>query len=245
MSQDLSGPVEIAEGVFWVGFEDREAGFRCNPYLLVDGEEAVLIEPGSVPHYPQVVNKVLQVVQPFRISHIILSHQDPDLCASVPRFEELIARLDLKLVTHWRAAVLIAHYGVRSSFYHVDANRWQLTLKSGRTLKFIFAPYCHFPGAFMTYDPQTKVLFSGDLFGAFSFDWSLFANDYYIEAMKAFHENYMPSREILSAAMRKLLEYDIQMIAPQHGSVIGRDVRRHIEALMELECGDYIFVESE
>lgn len=40
-------PVEIAEGVFWVGARTADGGLTCNPYLLVSGEEAVLIDSGS------------------------------------------------------------------------------------------------------------------------------------------------------------------------------------------------------
>lgn len=239
---DVSGPVEIADSIFWVGFNDESAGLRCNPYLLVDGDEAVLIDPGSVPHYPLVHSKVVSVISPRRITSIIVHHQDPDLCASIPRFEEIIGG-NLQIVTHARAAILIAHYGTRSPFYYVDQNDWKLTLASGRTLRFIFAPYLHFPGAFMTYDEKTGILFSGDIFGALSFDWNLYANEYYIEAMKAFHENYMPSREILASAMKKVKRLDVKMIAPQHGSIIRENIDDHITALETLECGDYLLVE--
>ena len=44
---DYLQPIEIAEGVFWVGFADTNIGLRCNPYLIVDGDEAVLIDGGS------------------------------------------------------------------------------------------------------------------------------------------------------------------------------------------------------
>lgn len=240
---DTSKAVEIAEGVYWVGFHDEAAGFHCNPYLIVDGEEAVLIDPGSIPHYPLVLNKVVSVVELPKIRYIIAHHQDPDLCAAIPKFEEVINR-PTSVVTHTRAAVLIAHYGLKSDFYHVDREGWQLTLKSGRRLRFIFTPYLHFPGAFVTYDEKTRTLFTSDLFGAFSFDWHLYAGEYYIEAMKAFHENYMPSREILASAMRKLKKLDIKLIAPQHGSLIDKNILEHIEALENLECGDYMFYEE-
>jgi len=242
MSIDVSKPVEIAPGVSWIGFYDKNAGFHCNSYLVLDGDQAVLFDPGSVPHFPRVLSKVCRLVSFDQITHIIVTHQDPDLCASIPKFEELIYGVggSCRIVTHSRASVLIPHYGVRSEFYNVDMNGWTLKLKSGRQFDFIFAPYLHFPGAFMTYDRQTKILFSGDLFGAFSFDWSLFANENYVEAMKAFHESYMPGNMFIRAAMEKLDKFDIKTIASQHGSIINRDVQKHIDVLKNLECGDYL-----
>lgn len=240
---DLSNPVQIADGIYWIGFHDKEAGLHCNPYLLIDGDEAVLFDPGSVPHFPVVLSMVCKLVSFDQITHIVVSHQDPDLCGAIPRFEELIYGVggECDISAHTRASVLISHYGVRSKFYNVDMNGWKLTLKSGRTLEFIFTPYLHFPGAYMTYDSRSKILFSGDVFGAFSFDWNLFANEYYLEAMKAFHENYMPGKNFVNKAMEKLEKLDIKIIAPQHGSIINKDAPRYINALKDIECGDYLF----
>ena len=239
---DTSRAVEIAEGVYWIGREEKSAGLRCNPYLIVDNDEAVLIEPGSIQHFPTVLQNVSKLIDYKQITHILVSHQDPDLCASIPKFEELIYGMggSCKIITHTRASLLVSHYGIRSSFCMVDANNWSLRLASGREIKFIFAPYLHFPGAFMSYDTKSKTLFSGDIFGALSFDWELYANENYVEGMKAFHENYMPSNEILRSAMEKLSNYEIEMIAPQHGSIINKDVDKYIEVLTNLECGDYV-----
>ena len=41
--------IQIAEGTYWIGFCDIEAGLHCNPYLIIDGEEAVVIDGGSRP----------------------------------------------------------------------------------------------------------------------------------------------------------------------------------------------------
>lgn len=234
----MDKPIEIAEGIFWVGYHEPDQGLQCNPYLLIDGQEAILFEPGGVLHFPVVKEKVLSLVKPEQISTIIVSHQDPDLCASIPLFEKLLPKV--KVVTHSRASVLSRHYGIQSEFYHVDQNNWELELESGRKLEFHFTPYLHFPGAFVTFDPQSGVLFSGDLFGAFSFDWQLFANEDYPEAVKAFHENYMPAHTILEEAMKRLEELPIRTIAPQHGSVIRENVPAYLKLLRELDCGDYM-----
>ena len=45
---DLTKPVEIAENVFWVGAYIKDDIFQCHPYLIRDGKESVLIDPGSL-----------------------------------------------------------------------------------------------------------------------------------------------------------------------------------------------------
>lgn len=240
---DIDKAVEIAPDIFWIGWAEKDGAFRSNPYLIKDGDEVVLVDPGSVPHFPIVLTKVTQVAPLKSITHIILHHQDPDLCSNTPKFEELVYGLggSLKIVTHSRAWFLIPFYGTRSEYYRVDENGWKLTLKSGRTLRFIFTPYLHFPGAIMTYDEKSKILFSSDVFGGISYDWDLYAKEWYLEAVKAFHENYMAHHDYLKNAMEKLERLDISMICPQHGSIIpGDKAKEYINALKNLECGSFI-----
>lgn len=235
---DYLEPIEVSRGVYWVGFYDEVASFHCNPYLFIDGEEAIILDPGSLPHYPTVASKVLSLVEPEQISYIIAHHQDPDLCASIPLFEEIILKDSLKIVTHSRASLLINYYGVKSAFYNIDNNGNELRLKSGRTLKFINTPFCHFPGAFATYDEKNKLLFTSDIFAATSIDWNLFAREGYEEEMDAFHTNYMPSRKHLNFVMDKFERLDIKMILPQHGSIIqGNMIPKCVSHLRQLECG--------
>lgn len=229
---------EIAKGIYWVGGNGQNGGLHCNPYLIVDGEEAVLIDPGSVLDFEYVFENVCSIVPLEKIKYVILHHQDPDFCASVPLFEQKGAKFEI--VTHWRTQTLVKYYGVKSDYYIVNENDFKLVLKSGRILSFVQTPYLHFPGAIATYDYNTKVLFSSDLFGAFSYEWNLYAGDGYIEKMKAFHEHYMPSNDIIRPVMEVLLEMDISIIAPQHGSVIADKIPKYIKVLRDLECGTFM-----
>ncbi|WP_186840805.1 diguanylate cyclase domain-containing protein [Acetobacterium fimetarium] len=236
----MSAPrtVEIAKDIYWVGGSSQEGGLNCNPYLLVDGDEAVLIDPGSVLDFEDVYENVRSIVPLEKIKYVILHHQDPDFCASVPLFEKAGGKF--LIVTHWRTQLLVKFYGITSDYYIINENEYQLNLKSGRTLGFVMTPYLHFPGAFTTYDYESKVLFSSDLFGAYSFVWNLYAKDDYIEKMKTFHEHYMPSNSILRPVMEVFLGMDIDMIAPQHGSIINENTSVYIKALRDLECGKFL-----
>ena len=236
---------ELAPGVYWVGDCQQSGNLHCNPYLIIDGGEGVLIDPGSPLDFAAVLANVTRLIPLDRIKHIILQHQDPDFCSSTPLFEQ--QGFAGSLATHWRAAALIKYYGVRSPFYIVNNHQLQLTFGQGRVLRFLPTPYLHFPGAITTYDPMTKTLFSSDLFGSFSQKWTLFADEYdedktrsYMEAMLAFHEHYMPSNDILRPVMETFLQMDISRIAPQHGSVIRHNLTSYITALRDLECGNLL-----
>ena len=41
---DYLKPIEITEGIYWVGFVDNGASLHCNPYIIVDDDEVVLID---------------------------------------------------------------------------------------------------------------------------------------------------------------------------------------------------------
>ena len=235
---DYSKPVEVAKGVYWVGSYDPKEMFYCNPYLLVDGDEAVLFDPGGVIDYSKIAEKVFSIVEPAQISHVVLHHQDPDMCACLPLLEQVIDQGQIKIVTHSMASIIIRYYGIKSEFYLVDKNAYAIKLKSGRALHFMTTPFCHFPAAIVTYDEQEKILFSSDLFGAISSGWSLFAEKGYEDQMRTFHAGYMASTRHLFSVMEKIARLNLDMILPQHGSIIKKEmIPLCIDFLKRLPCG--------
>ncbi len=230
--------LELRNGIFHIGDPAIQNGLNCNPYLLIDDGEAVLVDPGSPLDFPTVFENIQKLISLDQIKYIVLHHQDPDFCASLPLLEK--EGVKAELVTSWRAMTLIQFYGAHFPFYLIEEHQMQLTMKSGRTLKFLSTPYLHFAGAFATYDQATRSLFSSDLFGAFSFNPTLFADEQYLNKMLAFHEHYMPSNTILRPVMDILALYEIEAILPQHGSIINADVPKYIEALKTLECGSLL-----
>ncbi|MFQ5581761.1 MAG: diguanylate cyclase [Mariprofundaceae bacterium] len=244
---DTTHAVEIAERVWWVGHYLPDDVFQCHVYLIENGDQSVLVDPGSALTFSHTLKKIGEVMPFSNIRYFICHHQDPDITGAMGMIDQMISRDDALLVTHWRAAALLKHYDLQHiPFWQVEEHDWRLELED-RTLRFIFTPYLHFPGAFCSYDEKTQVLFSSDIFGGFTKEWSLFARDEsYFEALKPFHEHYMPSRDILQHGLSRMQQYPIQMIAPQHGSIIPEPlVDFMFERLKGLECGLYLMVEQD
>jgi len=230
--------VAITRDIYWIGFYDKQANLHCNPYLLIDEHDAILFDPGSIPHFSIVMRKVIDLISPSEINYIVAAHQDPDVCGNLAVVEDVIDNKNLKIVAHTNTIRLIRHYGVRTEFYPVEKHDYQLGLKSGRKIDFIFTPFLHSPGAIMTYDSKSRSLFTSDVFGAISSEWELFGKDDYLEAMKVWHQTYMPSNQILANCMQKLKKLEIDRILPQHGSVLeGERVAKAIDYLADLPCG--------
>jgi len=232
---EKSGAEALGSGYYWVGSKTLTDNLHCNPYLLIEGEEAVLFDPGSVLDVEDVVKNIASLIPLEKVKYVVLHHADPDLASAVPRLEAL--GMQFTIVTHWRTWSLVRFYDLSSPSYLVDEHNYTLRLESGRILEFICTAYLHFPGAIVTYDKEAKILLSSDLFGAITPVWSLYAGGNYIEGMKTYHEHYMPSHELLGPVMQLFSSLEIAAIYPQHGSIINEDVPKYIDCLMHLECG--------
>jgi diguanylate cyclase (GGDEF)-like protein len=243
---DTAHAVEIAPRVWWVGHLLEGDHFQCHAYLLEQGDQSVLFDLGAAKSFRHVLAKVEEVVALRDIRWFVVHHQDPDITGALPLLDQLVARPDAVVVTHWRAEALLRHYGLDLPFWRIEDHGWVLPLED-RTLQFVLTPYLHFPGAFVSFDPESGVLFSSDLFGGFTSEPKLVAEDEgYFEAIRLFHEHYMPSQEILAHGLSRIEPLPIQMIAPQHGSIIpGPMVRPIIARLKNLECGLYLMVRNE
>lgn len=155
---DFDSAISIAEGIYWVGFYDVQSGLHCNPYLVVDGDEAVVIDGGSRPDLPTVMMKILETgISASSIIALIYQHYDPDLCGSVTHFEDIIDRSDLKTISHKENNMFIRHYAISSRLISHYAINSEFQFSSDRKLLFINTPYSHSAGSFVTFDAQRTV----------------------------------------------------------------------------------------
>jgi len=264
---DFDDFIEIADGIYWVGFADEHAGFHCNPYLIVDNDEAVIIDSGGRNDFSTVMLKIMRTgTNPGIIKRMIYQHYDPDLCGNIPHVEAMIGNDDLKLISHRENNVFIKYYSVKAPLQCIEEIGYNFTFSSGRRLEFIHTPYCHSPGSFMTYDTKSKVLFSSDIFGAYDSNWSFYTHidgkclecetatdcefkdtKCQVTGMVAFHKCIMPSLNALGYALGQVKEREISLIAPQHGSILDTEVSRKVamKRLSELKkVGFDCFIEG-
>lgn len=242
---DSSKPVELfndgQHAVYWVGAEEKTP-FRCNAYLIVDGSVRVLFDPGStMHHFPQVKARVAAVCPIDKITHIVLHHQDPDLCDSLPAWIAL--NPDVTLVCTPRCRVLLPYYGFSHDVAWHDISPMDntvLELPSGNVLGFITSPFLHFPEACVTFDERSGFLLSSDIGAAIESDWHLVVDEWdkHWKSMVPFHVFYMASNRAMRGFIDKIEPFPITAILPQHGSIIPKQfVKRALHSLRELPCG--------
>ena len=72
---DYTKAIEIAEDIYWVGYVIPNDPFQCHVYLIKNGDESILIDPGSMITFPIVLEKITSLVSLKDIKYIIMHHQ--------------------------------------------------------------------------------------------------------------------------------------------------------------------------
>jgi flavorubredoxin len=115
---------------------------------------------------------------------------------------------------------------------HVVSDGEEIDL-GGRTLRFILAPYLHWPDTMFTYLVEDAILFPCDAFGAhycasklFDDEIPDFSHDFYFY----FDCIMRPFKDKVRAAVAKVDALDIKMLCPSHGPIRRNDPRAVIDS---------------
>ncbi|MBU0479523.1 MAG: hypothetical protein KKG47_00345 [Proteobacteria bacterium] len=226
-----------------------EDDFHRNIYLKrfvgKDGQAAnMLFDPGTKLDMATLLPMMKEKAGGIKQTNLIfLSHQDPDLTANISTImasapnSYLICSVDT-----WR---LVKMYGLPENRVRTveSFDSYFIHLKrSGHRFRFVPARYCHFRGAMMLYDLESRVLFTGDFLGGVNTrkGAGIYADDTSWEGIKLFHELYMPSSRAVRKTVERInmLNPFPEIIAPQHGDVIkGEFVREFLDRLSTLQVG--------
>ena len=212
--------------------------FRCNSYLIKDGDQGVLIDPGGKNVFREFKKNLTGLMPLHQLTGMVLSHQDPDVVASMQDWLEL--KPDLRVFATPRTHVLLPYYGPAAyrDFDVVQQERFQFN--SGNELLFIPSPFLHFPGAVTTLDITSGYLFSGDVWAAPDTEWRLIVDSFagHTEKMDLFHKDYMAGNAASKGYAERLSGQVIRAILPQHGSIIPEEfVGVALSYLKNLRCG--------
>jgi glyoxylase-like metal-dependent hydrolase (beta-lactamase superfamily II) len=230
MRQDFNTPQELVNGIYWLGMR-RNVRLETNTYLLVlkiKGKELpLLIDPGG----PTVLNAVAHRVQNIlgnleKLRLIFLSHQDPDVGLNISSLLKKIPGLTVMCTDDvWRLAhTLGISSGRFLSANNIKNQRVILSEKYG--LRLLPIPFCPTSGACMLYDEQSRILFSGGLFGGITFTLSLFATRQDWEGIRIWHQVYISTQKVLQQAIKTVRAIDPPplMIASHHGTILKGDM---------------------
>jgi flavorubredoxin len=223
-------PVKIKNDIFYVGADDPERrlfdeliplpdGTSYNAYIVKGSEKTALIDSVD-PVKKEVLLDNLKKIKITSIDYIVAHHGEQDHSGSIP--DILRAYPDAKVVTNKKCkAELKELLLIDESDFIVIEDGQELSL-GDKTLRFIFAPWVHWPETMLTYLPEDKIIFTCDFLGTHYNVKDLFLKEpekIYIPAKRYFAEIMMPFRTIVGKNLEKIKDLDFDIIAPSHGPV--------------------------
>ncbi|MFY1113248.1 MAG: FprA family A-type flavoprotein [Methanosarcinaceae archaeon] len=219
---------EIADNVFWVGAKDWNRrlfdalvplpeGTSYNSYLVKGTEKTVLIDTVNPGFEKEFVEKINKVTELEKLDYLIMNHAEPDHSNAIRFIMERAPKA--VLVTTKKGIGMVRNYHEIPDERVKIVGDGDLLDLGGKTLRFIEAPWLHWPETMFTYLEEDKILFSCDFFGAHTaqgvYDEDI--EDLIPMAKRYFGEIMMPFRKQGAKALEKIKDLEIRVIAPSHG----------------------------
>ncbi len=230
---------EMKEDIYWVGANDRTTdlfeslwplpyGVSYNTYLI-DDEKLTLVDSIKSYFEDKLLENIEKLADPSEIEYIITHHMEPDHTGALPTLRRIAPEAEI-ICTEKAVGFLESFYGITENIRTVETGD---TLDTGdRTLEFFETPFVHWPETMMSYDPDEELLFSGDAFGTFgALEGGIFDDQVnYIEdeILRYFSNIVGMYSTSVQAALKKLGDVDVDMIAPTHGPVWRDDPEKII-----------------
>lgn len=225
-------PIEVTEGVFYVGVNDRTKpmfenlwplpqGVSYNSYIIRDKKTA-LIDTVDICYSDIFMRKVKSVLGDSSIDYLVVNHMEPDHSGSI---KLLVSEYpDIRIVGNKRTLEMLkGYYGISGNLVEIkDADELEL---GKNTLQFHLTPMVHWPETMMTYIKESKTLFSADAFGTFGTldggvtDQQLRAERYRDEMIRYYANIVGKFASPVQTALKKLSHIEIGAICSTHGPV--------------------------
>ena len=232
---------EITSNVFWVGVRHADLeifdelfpthnGTTYNSYVVRGEQKTALIDTVKAPFTDEFFAKVEEVVGLDQIDLVVINHTEPDHSGALARLLE--KRPDLPVYCTRPAQNFLGQLMNRPFNAHVVSDGEEIDL-GGRTLRFVLAPYLHWPDTMFTYLVEDAILFPCDAFGAHYCASKLF-DDEIPDFSHDFHFYFdcimRPFKDKVRAAVSKIEALEIKMLCPSHGPIRRTDPRAVIDS---------------
>ncbi|WDV45860.1 FprA family A-type flavoprotein [Clostridiaceae bacterium M8S5] len=241
---DNSKVFDIVKDVKWIGILDptlitfdvvmeTKFGTTYNSYFI-DADKKTIVETSKETYKEEYINKLKSVVDPNEIEYIILNHTEPDHSGNL---KHLLRLAPNATVVGSKAAINFLKNLVDIEFKNMVVKDGDELDLGNKTLRFISAPFLHWPDSMYTYLVEDKILFSCDSFGCHYCDERMFddlvgnfdeAFKYYFDVILKPFSNYMLS------AIDKVKDLEIAIICPGHGPILRTNPQKYIQMAKSL-----------
>lgn len=232
--------VKISDSIYSVGILNpnmrvfdivmtTDYGTSYNSYVLKGSKKNVLIDTCHKTYFEHYLKNICEVIDPAQIDYIILNHNEPDHSGCLAQ-----------LLKYAPNATLIASRAGSIYLKNItnDPNLKVQVVKDGdtldigdKTLRFINAPFLHWPDSMFTWVEEDNVLFSCDFLGAhycepYTFDYNMVYPEKYEIAFRGYFDAiFSPFKPYVLAGLEKIKDLPIETICNSHGPILTKGCR--------------------
>ncbi len=231
--------VEIKKDVYWIGslhpdlriFDDlfpTKNGTTYNSYLVKGNRKTAVIDTVKGRFTDEFLDKVKRLTDPAKVDYIIVNHTEPDHSGALAGLLELYP--EAVVYSTQAAANFLGNLVHKPFATHVVKDGEMLDL-GGKHLRFIMAPFLHWPDTMFTLLEENHVLFTCDAFGAHYCGTGIFNDEMPDVAgdMEFYYDCLIrPFKDKVLSAVDKISNERIDMICPSHGPVLRKDPMRSV-----------------
>lgn len=232
--------VKITDALYWVGIlnpalrifdivMETAYGTTYNAYILKGTDKNVLVETCHKTYFKQFVANIKEVIDPATIDYIVLNHNEPDHSGSLDELLNLAP--NATVITSQAGSIYLKNITNRQDLkVHVAKNGETLDI-GGKTLRFMTAPFLHWPDSMFTWVEEEKTLFSCDFLGAhycepYTFDNQMAYPLKYEEGFIGYYNAiFGPFKPYVLAGLDKIKDLDMEYVCTSHGPVLTKDGR--------------------
>ncbi len=205
-----------------------------NQVLIVDGGDALLVDPGGFEIFPSVLATLSERVPIEAVRRIFLSRPDPDVASSVPLWLRVCpGGADIVTAQVWQD--VITHLDANASITPIPDEGMDIPVGDNVSVTAIPAHYLPSPGGFHLYDAGARALYTGAVGSALTppEGWNGYVVqdfDRHTALMRDYHARVMPSEAARDAWISAVSKLDIDLLVPGRGMVFkGDNVARFID----------------
>lgn len=211
--------IDLFEGQYKV-----EKGMAYNSYIILDDSIAVLdtVDKACSEEWFENIENALDGKLP---DYLVVHHMEPDHSANIDKFMEKYP--NAKIVSSAKAFVMMKQFfGNDFADRQIVVNEGDKLFLGKHELTFITAPMVHWPEVILSYESNTKTLFSADAFGKFGTTdadeaWDCEARRYYFGIVGKYGAQ-------VQALLKKAGDLEIATICPLHGPVLNENLEHYL-----------------
>lgn len=231
--------IEIKPAIHWIGAKDPDlrtfddlfptnCGTTYNSYLIKGSDKIAIIDTVKGNRSEEFLAKVKQLVDPADVDYYIVNHTEPDHSGSLALMLEHSPKA---VVVSTQAARTFLGNLIHTPFASHVVKDGEVIDLGGRHLRFIIAPFLHWPDTMFTLLEGDGMLFTCDAFGAHYSGPSIYSDELpdYSDEFKFYFDCIMrPFKEKGLAAIAKIRGERLEMLCPSHGPIYRKEPWRPV-----------------